>query len=168
MATLTKFFWKNSVEAKDTYLYGLVSVSNALEMGRALQTVSSATLYQFEFSPSGVCLPGGTGRRYEYEIKPNTEKPTLTAYKRPGDGAGMGVFFVVYLTGGTRRIALTAPSPRVALLNDAHAAKIIAEELCRAFRNAAKISTLSVSSLCIIAPKHYQKAFDGLVWYPKK
>lgn len=168
MATLTKFFWNNGVTFKDTYLYHLPTIANALEMARALQGVSAADLYMFDFSPSGVCLPSGTGRRYEYEVKPTTQKVTLTAYKRPGEGAGLGVFFVVYLIGGKTRIALTAPSPRLALLDDKQATQAMAEDLRRAYQNAVKVSGLSVSGVRVIAPKQYRKAFDGVVWYPKK
>ena len=168
MATLTSFLWKIDKVERNTHLYNLPSPSNALEMARALQGVSSADVTQIDFSLSGVCLPSGAGRRYEYEIKPTTTKPTLTAYKRPGDGAGLGVFFVVYLSGYTTRLALSAPSPRLNLLSDSSAMQTMAEDLCRTFKNAAKLSGLSVSCVRIIAPKQYQKAFDGLVWYPKK
>ncbi len=168
MATLTSFFWKIGTVERNTHLYNLPSPSNALEMARALQGVSSADVTQIDFSLSGVCLPSGAGRRYEYEIKPTKEKPNLTAYKRPGDGAGLGVFFVVYLTGSERQLSMTAPSPRLSLLNDSAAMLTIANELCRTYSNAVKISGLSVSCVRIKAPKQYQKAFDGLVWYPKK
>lgn len=168
MATLTKFFWNNGVTFKDTYLYNIPTIANALEMARALQGVSSADLYMFDFTPSGVCLPAGSGRRYEYEVKPTTTKVELTAYKRPGNGAGIGVFFVVYLIGGKTRIALTAPSPRLTLLEDKIASQAMAEELRRAYQNAVKISGLSVSGVRVIAPKQYRKVFDGVVWFPKK
>ncbi len=168
MATLTKFFWKNEVTFKDTYFYNLPTEGLALEMARSLQGASAADLYMIDFTPSGVCLPSGTGRRYEYEIKPTTQKPDLTAYKRPGDGAGLGVFFAVYLVGGKTRIALTAPAPRIALIENPSAMRAMAEEWRRAYSNAVKISGLSVSCYRVIAPNQYQKAFDGLEWFPKK
>lgn len=170
MATLTKFFWKNSHAFKDTYLYHIPTEGLALEMARSLQGASSADLYMIDFTPSGVCLPSETetGRRYEYEVKPTTQKPNLTTYKRPGDGAGLGVFFCVYLSGGKTRIALTAPSPRYDLLNSPPAMQAMAEEWRRAYSNAVKVSGLSVSCYRVIAPNEYRKAFDGVVWYPKK
>ena len=165
MATLTKFFWNNGVTFKDTYLYNIPTIANALEMARALQGVSSADLYMFDFTPSGVCLPSGAGRRYEYEITPTTQTPDLTAYKRPGAGAGLGVFICVYLVGGKTRLALTAPSPRFALLESPAAMQTLAEEWRRAYQNAVKVSGLAVSSYRVIAPKQYRKAFDGLTWF---
>ena len=168
MATLTKFFWKNSVSFKDTYLYHIPSEALALEMARTLQGASSADLYMIDYTPSGVCLPSSTGRRYEYEIKPTTQKPTLTAYKRAGEGAGLGVFWVVYLSGGNTRIALSAPSPRYALIDSPADMQALADTWRRAYQNAVKVSGLSVSCYRVIAPKEYRKSFDGVVWYPKK
>lgn len=167
MATLTVFFWKNEKSSKDTYLYHLPTPGIALEMGRTLQEASAADLYLFDFSTAGVCLPSGTGRRFEFEVKPTSTKADMTAYKRPGAGAGLGVFFCVYLVGGRTRIALSAPSPRLDLLNSPAAMQSMAEEWRRAYQNAVKVSGLSVSCYRVIAPKQHQKAFDGLTWFSK-
>ena len=166
MGTLSIFFWKDASASKDTYIYGIPTAGLALEMGRALQGASSADLDRIDFTPSGVCLPSGTGRRYEYALAPVTDTPDLSAYKRPGVGVGMGVFFCVYLLlGGKTRTALSAPSPRLALLNDPAAMQAMAEEWRRAYSNAVKVSGLAVSGWRIIAPKQYRKAFDGLTWF---
>ena len=165
MGTLSIFFWKDASASKDTYIYGIPTAGPALEMGRALQGASSADLYQIDYTPSGVCLPSGAGRRYEYEMPPTTQTPDMTAYKRPGAGAGLGVFVCVYLVGGKTRIALSAPSPRFALLESPAAMQTLAEEWRRAYQNAVKVSGLSVSGVRVIAPKQYRKAFDGLTWF---
>lgn len=74
--------------------------------------------------------------------------------------------FAVYLVGGKTRIALTAPAPRIALIENASAMRTVAEEWRRAYSNAVKVSGLSVSCYRVIAPNQYRKAFDDLVWFP--
>ena len=167
MPTMTTFYWTLEKRDYQHYIYDIVSLSNALEVGKVLQVMSSASLSEIDFAPVGVCLPSNTEdrRRFEMAEKPDTEKVDFSNYRRAGDGLGLGAFLAYYFRGFPTRRAFCVPSPRKNLLDDVQAVKTAGEELQRVIRMALRVSTATVSKTRVIYPNAYRKAFDGLTWF---
>ena len=117
MATLSRYFWaKNKVEV-DTYIFDIVSLPNALEVGKALQTHSTADLMQVTFTADGGAFPSlKTDRRVVF-VEDHAEKQSVdfSVYKRGGSGYPIAHYLAAWGRNKDKgRRGVTIPAPLMA------------------------------------------------------
>ena len=116
MATLSRFFFQKNKNEAETYVLDIVSLSNALEVGKLLQELSTASVVQVNFSADGGVLPDmKADRRVKFvEHSPQKEKVDFSAFQKAG--TGMTILHYLAFYGRTlkhKRRCVTVPAPHV-------------------------------------------------------
>ena len=114
MATLSRFFWEKNHVKVDTYVFDIVSLPNALEVGKALQTHSTADLIQVTFTADGGAFPSlQTDRRVVFkEDHAQKQNVDFSAYKRGGSGYSPAHYLAAWGKNKDKgRRGVTIPAP---------------------------------------------------------
>ena len=161
MGNITRVYWRLYEKETDTYFQGAATYENALEVVKVLQGASAADVVGVSFGV-GAVVPSLTGerrRRFVYDVDPAVQAVDLSAFRRPGDGAGLWKYLAVRLRSQGRSFSLTVPSPRVTLTADSQAKDLFLSDLVRTFENASKQRVDVVRSWCT-TPNIQRKILD--------